>query len=142
VLYVCLLLLLLVTVLAVGGAATASLELQIAGNAEHRDRALAAADYALGQALASGAIGTGATLQAPAQPACAEDCRTPGTDDPWRYAAYHDSSAGGTPVPGGGHSLGSGLEAQHFVVEAAGRSSRGARAEVTQSFYLVGPADD
>jgi hypothetical protein len=142
VLYVALLLLLLLTMLAVGGAVTAALELRMAGNAQHRDRALAASEYAVARALSAGAIDTGATLRDPARPACGDDCRTPGTSDPWSYTAYYDSSAGGTPVPGGGHSLGAGIEAHHFVIEAAGESARGARAEVTQGYYVVGPADD
>jgi hypothetical protein len=142
VLYVALLLLLLLTMLAIGGSVTAGLELQMAGNAHHRDRALAASGYAIGQALSRTDIGTGATLRDPARPACGDDCRTPGTGDPWGYAAWYDSSAGGTPVPGGGHSLGAGLEAHHFVIEAAGESARGARSELTQGFYVVGPADD
>jgi len=142
VLYLALLLLLLVTMLAVGGAVTASLELQMAGNAQHRDRAFAASEYSVGQALTGTAIDTGATLRDPARPACGDDCRTPGTGDPWNYVAWYDSSAGGTPVPGGGHSLGVGMEAYHFVIEASGESARGARSEVTQGYYVVGPADD
>ena len=142
VLYVALLLLLLLTMLAIGGTVTAALELQMAGNAQHRDRALAAAEYAVGRALSGAAIDTGATLRDPARPACGDGCRTPGTGDPWSYAAHYDSSAGGTPVPGGGHSLGAGIEAHHFVIEAVGESARGARSEVTQGYYVVGPADD
>lgn len=142
VLYVALLLLLLLTMLAVGGTVTAALELQMAGNAQHRDRALTASEYAVGRALSGAAIDTGATLRNPARPACGDGCRTPGTGDPWDYAAYYDSSAGGTQVPGGGHSLGAGIEAHHFVIEASGESARGARSEVTQGYYVVGPADD
>ena len=142
VLYVALLLLLLLTMLAVGGTLTAALELQMAGNAQHRDRALAASEYAIGRALSGAGIDTGATLRDPARPACGDGCRTPGTGDPWDYAAYYDSSAGATPVPGGGHSLGSGIEAYHFVIEASGESARGARSEVTQGYYVVGPAED
>ena len=142
VLYVTLLLLLLMTMLAIGGAVTASLELQMAGNAQHRDRALAASEYAVAQALTGTTVDTGATLRDPARPACGTDCRTPGTDDPWNYAAWYDSSAGGTPVPGGGHTLGAGMEAHHFVIEASGGSARGARSDVTQGYYVVGPADD
>jgi hypothetical protein len=142
VLYAVLLLLLLVTALAIGGAVSAALELQMAGNARYHARALAAAEYALGEALAGAALDTGTTLRDPVRPGCSDDCRTPHTDDPWTYAAYYDSSASGTPVPGGGHSLGSGIAAHHFVIEAVGQSSRGARSEVTQSFYLLGPSED
>jgi hypothetical protein len=142
VLYVALLLLLLLTMLAVGGTVTAALELQMAGNAQHRDRAFAASGHAVGQALSGAAIDTGTTLRDPARPACGDGCRTPGTGDRWNYAAYYDSSAGGTPVPGGGHSLGTGIEARHFVIEASGEAARGARSEVTQGYYVVGPADD
>ena len=34
------------------------------------------------------------------------------------------------------------VEAHHFVVESMGASGAGARAELVQGFYLVGPADD
>ena len=39
-------------------------------------------------------------------------------------------------------SIGAGIEAHHFVIEAVGESARGARSEVTQGYYVVGPADD
>lgn len=142
VLYAALLLLLLVTALALGGAVSSSRELQMAGNARYRARALAASEYAVSAALGGALPDTGKTLRDPARPACGTGCRTPGTDDPWTYAAYYDSSASGTPVPGGGHSLDAGIAAHHFVIEATGESGRGARSEVTQSFYVVGPADD
>jgi hypothetical protein len=44
-----------------------------------------------------------------------------------------------TPVPGGGYSLGTGLQAYHFVIDSVGVAERGAQSEHTQSFYIIGP---
>ena len=142
VLAVVLVLLLVLTILAVAGMGTAVLELRMADNAQQHERAFAAAEFAIEQAVAAAEFDTTLTLAAPGRPACAHACTTPTTGDPFDYAVYYESSARGTPAPDGGHSLAAGLEAHHFVVESMGASGAGARAELVQGFYLVGPADD
>ncbi len=66
----------------------------------------------------------------------------PTSNDPYDYQVYYDTSAGGTPVVGGGYSLGSGLEAYHFIVESTGQAARGATSQHTQSFYILGPSEN
>jgi Tfp pilus assembly protein PilX len=142
VLAVVLVLLAVLTILAVAGIGTAVLELRMADNAQQRVRAFAAAEFAIEQAVAAAEFDTALTPADPGRPACGEACTTPATGDPFNYAVYYESSAGGTPAPDGGHSLAAGLEAHHFVVESTGASGAGARAELVQGFYVVGPADD
>lgn len=134
-------LMLILTLLGITGIVTATLELQMAGNAQYQERAFEAAEHAIEQAMVSPDLSTANTLTDPGVPLCAGSCETPGTGDSYDYEVYYDTSAGGTPVVGGGYSLGSGLEAYHFVVESEGESARGARSEHTQSFYILGPSE-
>lgn len=137
-----LVLLLVLTILGITGIVTATLELQMAGNAQYQERAFEAAEHGIEQAMVSPDLSTSNTLSAPGGPACGDECTTPSTGDPYDYDVYYDTSAGGTPVVGGGYSLGSGLEAYHFIIESTGQSARGARSEHTQSFYILGPGDN
>lgn len=141
VLVTALLLLLVLTVLGVAGIASATLELRMAGNVQHHDRAFAAAEHAIEQALLAADLDTSSSLASPVTPECHDACTTPATGDPFDYSLYYDAGAAGTPAPDGGHSLGAGLEAQHFVVEGKGASGPGARSEHTQGFYVLGPAE-
>lgn len=136
-----LLLLMVLTVLGVAGLATATLELRMAGNAQHHERAFAAAEHAIEQAVTTADLDTSSTPSAPLRPACGGACSVPVTGDPFDYSLYYDAGAGRTPAPDGGYSLGAGLQAHHFIVEASGGSGRGARAEHTQGFYVLGPAE-
>jgi hypothetical protein len=136
-----LLLLMVLTVLGVAGLATAALELRMAGNAQHQERAFAAAEHAIEQAVAAADLDTSSTPSAPDKPDCGGACTVPVTGDPFDYSLYYDAAAGRTPAPDGGHSLGAGLQAHHFVVEGSGESGGGARAEHTQGFYVIGAAE-
>ena len=136
-----LLLLMVLTVLGVAGLATATLELRMAGNAQHQERAFAAAEHAIEQAVTTADLGTSSTPAAPFKPDCGDACTVPVTGDPFDYSLYYDAAAGRTPAPDGGHSLGAGLQAHHFIVEASGGSGGGARAEHTQGFYVLGAAE-
>lgn len=141
VLVTALLLLMIVTVLGVAGLASATIELRMAGNVQHQERAFAAAEHAIEQALLTANLDTSSTPTEPLKPGCGAGCTVPALDDPFDYSMYYHPGAGGAPAPDGGHSLGAGLQAHHFVVEAAGESGRGARAEHTQGFYVLGPAE-
>lgn len=141
-LVIVLVLLLAITVLGVAGIATATLELQAAGNAQYHERAFEAAEHAIERALASPDLDTTSTPVEPVQPDCVGECRTPVTDDPFDYSLYHDGGADGVPAPDGGHSIGTGLETYHFVVESEGESGRGARSEHVQGFAVLGPGQD
>lgn len=136
-----LLLLLVLTVLGVAGLVTATLELRMAGNVQQQERAFAAAEHAIERALLTADLDTSSSLVAPVKPGCRDACTTPATEDPFDYSLYYDTSAAGTPAPDGGHSLGAGLQAHHFIVEATGGSGPGARSEHIQGFYILGPAE-
>jgi Tfp pilus assembly protein PilX len=137
-----LVLLLILTILGITGIVTATLELQMAGNLQYQERAFEAAEHAIEQAMVSPDLSTGNTIASPGSPACGDACKTPTTVDAYDYEVYYDSSSGGTPVVGGGYTIGAGMEAYHFIVEAHGEAARGARSDHTQSFYILGPSDN
>ena len=152
-----LLLLLVLTVLAISGMTTATLELQMAGNEQYQERAFQRAEAGLEQAMAAGVFTTDpaaiatqfnnptSTDPTPKRGAnvgtdiagCTDSSGSQITD--CEYFVRFDQAAGVTPVPGGGYSLGTGLQAYHFVVETVGVAERGAQSEHTQSFYIIGP---
>ena len=137
-----LILLLVLTVLGITGVVTAALELQMSGNTQFQERAFQAAEYGIEQAVNSPSLSTANTYTNKlVVPSSGSNPTMPSsTSDNYSYSLYYDSTAGATPVPGGGYSLGSGLEAYHFVVESAGASARGAQDNHTQSFYILGPS--
>jgi hypothetical protein len=136
-----LLLMMVLTILGVAGLATAALELRMAGNVQHHERAFAAAEHAIEHALTTADLDTSSTPSDPLKPGCGGECAVSVTGDSFDYSLYYDAAAGRTPVPGGGYSLGAGLQAHHFVIEAAGASGGGARAEHDQGFYVLGAAE-
>jgi len=135
-------LLLVLTILGIAGVVTATLELLMAGNTQYQERAFEAAEHGIEVAMVSPDLNTTNSITDPGRPTCSPNCTVPTSGDRYDYVVYHDTSAGGTPVVGGGFSLGSGLEAYHFVVESTAESARGARAEHVQSFYILGPSDN
>jgi hypothetical protein len=151
-----LVLLLILTVLATAGMQAATVELQLAGNAQHQQRAFRAAEAGIEQAIAAGVftIDPAATADRyddltvseprpiPGAGTPIDACTSPLTDTGGRceYFLRFDHATGVTPVPGTDPNDGTGLGAYHFVVDAVGIAARGARAEQTQGFYLVGPA--
>jgi len=141
-LVIVLLLLLAMTVLAVGGIATATIELQSAGNVQLQERAFEAAEHGIARALETPGPSTADTRTQPARPACSANCTVPVTGDAYDYVAYHDNGAGGAPLADGGHSIGTGIESHHFIIESTGASARGARSEHLQGFAVLGPGDD
>jgi type IV pilus assembly protein PilX len=131
-----LLLLLVLTLLAISGITTATLELQMAGNQQYQQRAFQAAETAIEQAIETATFNTSVpstATDAPVDPADADN------NDSYDYVMSFDTENGATSVPGGGYSLGTGFQAYHFNIEAVGRSERGARAEHGQSVYIIGP---
>jgi type IV pilus assembly protein PilX len=149
-----LILLLVLTVLAVSGMATASLELLMAGNMQYQERSFQAADAGIEQALARGVYDTNTPTGTYDNPAAVNPVPDRGTgqqiancpepDDPvdgqqCEYYLRFDVQSGQTPVPGGGYSLGTGFEAYHFVIDSFGTADRSAQSHHQQSFYVVGP---
>lgn len=149
-----LILLLVLTLLAISGMTTASLELQMAGNDQYQERAFQFAEAGIEQAIDSGIYNTTVTTgnydtTDPLDPVpvrgtgrqvqnCPE-APAPSDDQECEYFVRFDENTGTTAVPGGGYSLGTGFQAYHFVVDSYGTSNRGAASEHQQSFYVVGP---
>lgn len=149
-----LILLLVLTLLAISGMTTASLELQMAGNEQYQERAFQFAEAGVEQAMAAGNFNTNTTIGNYDNVMALNPQPTRGTGDPvvncpevaaagnseqCEYFMRFDQQAGTTPVPGGGYSLGTGFEAYHFIIDSYGTSDRGALSEHRQSFYVVGP---
>jgi type IV pilus assembly protein PilX len=155
-----LLLLLVLTILAISGMTTASLEMLMAGNEQYQERAFQAADSAVERAMAAGVYNTNVTVgeyipsgdpniaptpdRGTGQTGCAQTIPSDGTatsdsTDCYEYFIRFDEQSGTTPVPGGGYSLGTGFNAYHFVVDAYGTSDRGAQSDHQASFYVIGP---
>jgi type IV pilus assembly protein PilX len=154
-----LLLLVVLTMLAISGMATASLELRMAGNEQYRKRAFQAADAAIERAIQAGVydtvttIGTYAASGDPAmQPSpvrgtgvrgCIQTTNDDGSlaasGDCYEYFMRFDGQTGPTAVPNGDPGSGTELRAYHFVIDAYGRSGRGAVSHHVQGFYIVGP---
>ena len=150
-----LLLLLVLTILAISGMTTATLELQMAGNEQYQERSFQSAEAGIEQAIEAGiyttdpaAIATKYTNPNSVDPAPIRgqgtqiaNCGNQGTTSDGRceYFIRFDQAAGITPVPGGGYSLGTGLQAYHFVVDSVGVAERGAQSQNQASFYVIGP---
>lgn len=149
-----LILLLVLTLLAISGVTTASLELQMAGNEQYQKVAFEAADAGIEQAMAAGVYNTNATVGTYDNPAVENPIADRGTGQPiancveasnvidadeCEYFLRFDQTSGQTIVPGGGYSIGTGFEAYHFVIDSYGVAPRGGSAEHRQSFYVVGP---
>jgi type IV pilus assembly protein PilX len=139
-----LILLLVLTILAITGMSTATLELRMAGNKQYQERAFEAAEVGIERAMNSGLYNTGVPTLCPG-PGCPQGNTVPNTAvdaadrDSFEFEMNFDTNTGATAVPGGGYSLGTGLQAYHFVIESTGESARGAESQNVQSFYIVGP---
>ncbi len=130
-LVVALVLLMILTLLGISGMNTATTELAMAGNNQHLENAFQAAESGIEEALAQGRFETsGANVIAPHA--------INGTDTVSSTTEYRCSTA----VPDAAFSIGSGkgIAAFHFRTVASAESTRGARAEHQQNFYVVGPA--
>jgi hypothetical protein len=139
-LVIAMVLLLAVTVLGVSGLLTAGLELQMAGNVQFQEEAFQAAEFGLEQAFRAATLSTAYTVTSPAvipvSGVLAIPASTTGT---YRYRLFYDTSAAGTPLPGGAAPGQTDL-AFHFVVESSGESARGTSVTLTQSFYVLAAA--
>lgn len=131
-----LLLLIVLTLLAISGMNTSTLELQMAGNSQSAQSAFQAAETGVEQAIQSGEYDTTASH------VVGQTYVTDSTTDHFSTTTEFNADNGETPVPDAGYSMGvsGGFSAYHFDVTSTGASSRGARTIVSQSFYVVGPS--
>jgi type IV pilus assembly protein PilX len=127
-----LILLLVLTILAVSGVITSTLELRMVGNTQLQERAFQAAEVAIEDALANSPLSTSVpVIQA----------ITPNPDSPDDEYAFALNFVGAAPLGSGltGYSIGTGFTTYHFQVDATGTAPGNALAQHVQSFYIVGP---
>jgi Tfp pilus assembly protein PilX len=137
VLAVALLLLLVLTLLGTTGLVTAVLEVRMAANVRQQERAFAAAEFGIEQALHATGLTTSLTLSNPrVVPASGSAPAVPGSSpDTYAYRLYYDTAT----TPARPEDAEAGLKAYHFVIEATGTSARGAADTHVQGFYVLGP---
>jgi type IV pilus assembly protein PilX len=127
-----LILLLVLTILAVSGVFTSTMELRMVRNTQTQERAFQSAEVAVEDALANAALSTSsvftqATVAVP--------------NSPGDTYSYQLQFVGQTPLGTGmtGFSIGTAFQSYHFQVNATGNGPDNALAQHTQSFYVVGP---
>lgn len=125
-----LILLLILTVVAISGMNTATLELVMAGNTQFHENAFQAAETGIDRAIASRNFST--TTPVVVAPTAMPNGAVFSTT-----TSFQETTA----VPSGGFSMGldTGFAAYHFDTEAQGQAQRNAVSNHTQSFYVVGP---
>lgn len=128
-----LILLLVLTILAVSGVVTSTLELRQVGNQQQQESAFQAADTAIERAMSSAVLSTSAATVVARQPV------DPVNDPNGPEFEFNVHYTGEAPLLGGGSSLTSGLRAYHFEVAASGYGPAGAVSDHQQGFYIVGP---
>ena len=127
-----LILLLVLTILAVSGVFTSTMELRMVRNTQTQERAFQAAEFAVEDALSNPVVSTStaftqATVAVPNSPG-----------DTYQFQQqFICQSAVGTSMTG--FSVGAGFEALYFLVQATGTGPDNALAQHTQSFYVLGP---
>lgn len=132
-----LILLVVITVLAISGMNTATMELAMARNDQNYENAFQTAETGLAQAMSRGSFETQAVTTITGQA---------GSSGNEQYTATIEYEKD-TIVPDGGYSLTSGIRAYHFIVtstsvsarDAGSVSERDASAVHTQAFYIRGP---
>ena len=127
-----LILLLVLTILAVSGVITSTLELRMVGNTQLQERAFQTAEVAIEDALANPVLST----SVPVNQATMANPNSP--TDTYSYVLQFVAE---TPLGTGmtGFSIGTAFTAYHFQVDATGNAPGSALAQHTQSFYIVGP---
>lgn len=129
-----LILLLVLTLLAISGMNTATLELQMAGNAQYGQNAFQAAETGIERTMYSGSYNASPGSEIPV------DAPT----DHFKAVMRYNEKNGATDIPEGGYSMGvsTGFKAYHFEITSTGTSARGATATHVQSFYIKGQAGE
>ena len=130
-----LILLVVLTILAVSGVFTSTMELRMVRNSQSQERAFQAAEVAVEDALANPVLSTSTTFsQAPVNVPDSPYA----TPDQYSYTLLF---VGQTPLGTGmtGYSIGTAFQSYHFQVAATGTGPDGAVSNHTQSFYVIGP---
>ena len=133
-----LILLMVLTLLAISGMNSATLELQMAGNAQYSENAFQAAETGVEEALREARVNGVNTANV-------DEAKTEvvaGTSDHYEILTVHNPDNGVTKVPSGGFSMGvgKGFSAYHFDVTSTGTSARSSTQTHVQGFYVVAQA--
>jgi type IV pilus assembly protein PilX len=134
-----LILLMILTLLAISGMNGATLELQMAGNAQFSENAFQAAETGIEEAMREARLnGVNTANIDPEVTEAVGDSQT----DQYSIVTRHNVDNGVTKVPAGGFSMGvgKGFSAYHFDVTSTGTSSRDATETHVQGFYVVAQA--
>jgi type IV pilus assembly protein PilX len=129
-----LLLLLVLTVLAISGMSTASLELVMAGNTQYHQNAFQAAETGVEWALINGKFNPGAGLEGPTTTKI-------GTSEIEAFTTSITPQLGGAAQPALWGASWDSFSTYHFEVASAGVSARNARAASMQGIAIIAPAD-
>ncbi len=131
-----LILLLVLTILAVSGVFTATMELRMVRNTQSQERAFQSAEVGIENALANPIISTSVPE---IQPATANPNAV---NDTYAYQlAYVCTVMMGTGMQGMSMGVTGQFSALHFQVNATGTGPDNAAAQHFQGFYVVGPDD-
>jgi type IV pilus assembly protein PilX len=132
-------LLMVLTLLAISGMNSATLELQMAGNTQYSENAFQAAETGVEEALREARVnGTNTSNVDPWKTEVVAGT----TSDHYKIITLHNPDNGVTKVPAGGFSMGvgKGFSAYHFDVTSTGTSSRSSTQTHVQGFYIVAQA--
>jgi len=134
------LLLLVLTVLAISGMNTASLELAMAGNAQYHQNAFQASETGIEQAFRTATLNPSAAAQRmPAGAGTSTPIPNTGGND--KYVAVVTAQMGGTAMPALWGSTWDSFSTFHFEIESTGASLRNATAVNRQGVAVVAPRD-
>ena len=126
-----LILLMVLTLLAISGMNSASLEFIMAGNEQYRANAFSAAEAGIEQTLASGMFN-------PALPPQNQNGAATATDS---WATTVTAQMGGTPLPALWGNSWNSFATYHFEVQSTGTAVRSARAVNVQGVAIISPWD-
>jgi type IV pilus assembly protein PilX len=129
-----LLLLLVLTLLAISGMNTASLELVMAGNTQFYQNAFQAAETGIEQAIQTADFNPGTSIEGPTT----EDIDGTSND---AYTISVERQLNGAAQPAIWGSTWDSFSTYHFEIDSAGASARNARANNIQGVAVISPAD-
>jgi Tfp pilus assembly protein PilX len=132
-----LLLLLVLTLLAISGMNTASLELVMAGNTQYQQNAFQAAETGIERALFDGGFNPGAPAER--LPASGEQQIAGSTTD--AYVSTITPQLAGAPQPALWGSSWDSFSTFHFEIQSTGSSARNAVAVNRQGVAIIAPRD-
>lgn len=136
-------LLMVLTLLAISGMNSATLELQMAGNAQFSENSFQASETGVEEALRDARLLGVTTVDIdPAVVPKRTEFVAGSKTDSFTIQTLHDPDNGVTKVPSGGFSMGvgKGFSAYHFDVTSTSASARSATQTHVQSFYVVAQA--